>query len=81
MEKAIERFFCWPDGYNQEGSKMIKADSVKEAAKMAVEAWKHEDFIDIRLPELLVNVKDSNEKIHRVYVNQETYLDSSGPVA
>lgn len=82
----MEEFFpevyrCWPQGFTLQDSKLVEAINPKEAAKIAVEGWRLEGLMDFRQVDVVINVNDSNNQIHKVYVNQEMFMDSSGPDA
>jgi len=79
MTTLLEDYSCWPEGLSEDSAKVVKADSPKEAAKLAMDSWRHEGSMDHSLPTVTVNVKDTNNEIFKVFVNQERFLDSSGP--
>jgi hypothetical protein len=79
MTAIMEDYYCWPEGLSEGDAKVVKADSPKEAAKLAMDSWRHEGSMDHSLPRVTVNVKDSNNEIVKVFVSQERFLDSSGP--
>jgi hypothetical protein len=77
--EMLEEYFCWLEGQREGDAKIVKSDSVREAAKLAMDSWRHEGSLFTRKPSLLVYVKDDEGQIHHVTVNQDLYLDDEGP--
>ena len=77
--EMLEEYFCWLEGQSEGDAKVVKTDSVKEAAKMALDSWRHEGAIITRKPFFLVYVRDDEGQVHQVTVNQDLYLDDEGP--
>ncbi len=72
-------YFCWQEGQSEAEAKVIKTDSVKEAARLAVNSWRHEGLLGALQPSLLVYVRDTDGKVHHVQMNMDRYLDDEGP--
>ena len=56
-----QEYLCWHAGQREADAKEIKADSHEEAAKLAVDIWRHEKLKDIGLNKVTVFVKDNDE--------------------
>jgi len=46
MSTLLEDYTCWPEGFSEDSGKVVKADSPKEAAKLAMDSWRHEGSMD-----------------------------------
>lgn len=80
--EMMETYFCWLTGQEESDGLVITSGSVCEAAQAAVEKWRMIGLANnIHLPLLTVQVRDSVGKVHEVLVNQEHYIDYSGPEA
>ncbi len=77
--EMLNHYFCWPEGQTEGDAKVIKTDSVKEAARMAVDSWRHEGLLGALQPTLLVYVRDAEGKLHHVQMKMDQYLDDEGP--
>ncbi len=77
--EMLNHYFCWPEGQTEGDAKAIKTDSVKEAARRAVDSWRHEGLLGALQPTLLVYVRDPEGKIHHVQMKMDQYLDDEGP--
>lgn len=77
----MDEFFCWPYGDTEESAKIIKAENANEAAKAALDVWRHEGRIELRMNEIIVNVKDPEGWLHKITINQENFRDSAQPQA
>ncbi len=60
-------YYCWHAGQTEGDAKEIKAESMEEAAKMAVDVWRHENFQELGHNKVTVFVKDE-EKHQRSFV-------------
>lgn len=56
-----QEFLCWRVGQREADAKEIKAESMEEAAKMAVDIWRHEKVKELGLDKVTVFVKDTEE--------------------
>lgn len=79
--EMVDEYFCWLEGQSEGDAKVVKSDSVKEAARLAVDSWRHEGTLDTRLPSLLVKVRDADGHIHQIRVSQNLFMDEAGPQA
>lgn len=77
--EMIGDYFCWLEGQTEGDAKVVRSDSIKEAAKMAVDSLRHEGSIDSMQPSFTVFVRDAEGIVHIVNVRQDLYLDQSGP--
>jgi hypothetical protein len=77
--EVVQEYFCGLEGQTEGDAKVIKTDSVREAAKTALDSWRHEGAIITRQPNFTVFVRDDEGKIHHVVVNQDFYVDDEGP--
>ncbi|MES2525547.1 MAG: hypothetical protein V4598_00610 [Bdellovibrionota bacterium] len=58
-----KEYLCWHAGQNEGDAKEIKAPSMEEAARMAVDVWKNEEFKGLGQNKVTVFVKeDENTK-------------------
>ncbi|MGE3608052.1 MAG: hypothetical protein AB7I27_00590 [Bacteriovoracaceae bacterium] len=68
----IEReYTCWHLGQSEADGKDVKAPTVREAAKMAVDIWRHESLKDLEGRKVTVFVRDVNDDVHQVIVTNE----------
>ncbi len=51
-------YLCWHAGQNEGDAKEVKATSMKEAAEMAVDVWRHEKLKELGSEKVTVFVKD-----------------------
>ena len=58
-----QEYLCWHAGQIEADAKDIKAESMVEAAKMAVDIWRHEKLRDIGLDKVTVFVKDNADNM------------------
>jgi len=56
-----QEYFCWHAGQTEKDAKDIKAESMEEAAKMAVDIWRHENLKELGLDKVTVFVKDPDD--------------------
>jgi hypothetical protein len=64
-----QEYFCWHAGQTEEKAKEIKAESMEEAAKMAVDVWRHENLKELGPNKVTVFVKDRDN-------NQKSFIIS-----
>lgn len=69
-------FICWHAHQSEGDGKEIKADSIRSAAKKAVDIWRHESLQELEGNKVTVFVKDEGKHIHEVVITSE-----SGPQA
>ena len=62
-------FTCWWEGQTEEDGKDIKALSKEEAARMAVDIWRHEKLKEIGKGPLTVYIKDPQGHVSKIKVN------------
>jgi hypothetical protein len=74
-----EVYICWFEGQDEGAGKEIKAYSIQEAARTAVDIWRHENVEELGNDKLTVFVKDEDLKVHQVVVTQSG--DSQAPEA
>ena len=54
-------YLCWHAGQSEADAKEVKATSMEEAAKMAVDIWRHESLKELGSDKVTVHVKDIDE--------------------
>ena len=72
MEKS---YFCWHAGQTESDAKEVKAPSMEEAAKLAMDIWTHESLTEPGPQTVMVYVRD-NEKHQKSF--ELTRDDSHG---
>jgi hypothetical protein len=77
--EMIDKYFCWLEGQSEGDAKVVKTDSAKEAARLAVDSWRHEGSLAALQPTFKVLVKDTDGKIHQVLMKMDQYIDDEGP--
>jgi hypothetical protein len=63
LEKVMleKIYFCWHEGQTEGDAKEVKAISMEEAAKMAVDIWRHERLKELGPNKVTVYVKDEEK--------------------
>lgn len=61
-------FTCWWEGQSEEDGKDIKALSKEEAARMAVDIWRHEKLKELGQGPLTVFIKDPEGQVSKIQV-------------
>lgn len=74
-----EVFICWYEGQDEDDGKEIKADNPDDAARTAVDIWRHENVEELGSGKLVVYVKDEDFKVQKIVVSQSG--DSQAPEA
>lgn len=54
-------YLCWHEGQTEADAKEVKATSMEEAAKMAVDIWSHESLKELGDKKVTVYVKDIDQ--------------------
>jgi hypothetical protein len=62
-------FTCWWEGQNEGDGKDIKATNREEAARMAVDIWRHENLKELKGKSITVFLKDPEGIVSKVVVN------------
>lgn len=63
-------FTCWWEGQSEADGKDIKATNREEAARMAVDIWRHENLNELEGDSITVFLKDPDGHVSKVEVNQ-----------
>lgn len=74
-----ENFICWLKGETEGDGKEIKAHDYNEAARTAVDIWRHANVEELGGDKITVYVKDEDLNVHEVVVTQSG--DSQAPEA
>jgi hypothetical protein len=75
-----ESFICWPYGAKEADGIQVKEPSALEAAKVAVDTFRHEGRYLGQQDKVIVMVKDRQGKVHEIEVNQGPFLnDTASP--
>lgn len=65
-----ENYTCWYEGQKEEDGKQLKAPNVQEAARKAVDIWRHDHIKELSKDDMpfIVYLKDEEGDIHRVSI-------------
>ncbi len=66
-----QTFICWHENQVEGDGKELKASSIRNAAKKAVDIWRHENMAEIHHKKVTVYVKDESRKVHQVVIIDE----------
>jgi hypothetical protein len=61
-------YLCWHEGQTEADAKEVKAASMEEAGKMAVDIWRHESLTELGTSKVTVYVKDLNEENEKSFI-------------
>lgn len=74
-------YICWHEGQDEGDGKEIKASSLRQAAKKAVDIWRHETGHEITGQKVTVHLKDEALRIHEIVVSSNPETDQRAPEA
>lgn len=74
-------YICWHKGQTEGDGKEIKASSLRQAAKKAVDIWRHENVKEIAGQKVTVYLKDEGLHVHEVVVSGDPDHDQRAPEA
>lgn len=63
-----QEYICWHANQDEGDGKEVKADSIRTAAKKAVDIWRHENVEELDGHKVTVFVKDELRRIHEIVV-------------
>ena len=66
-----EGYICWHKGQQETDGKELKAPSIEEAARIAVDIWRHEKVQELGGNKVTVFVKDKDEHVHEIIVTPQ----------
>lgn len=72
-------FICWHANQTEGDGKELKANTIRSAAKKAVDIWRHENAQELEGNKVTVFVKDEARRIHQVVIT--TQGDEHAPEA
>lgn len=70
-------FICWYEGQKEIDGIAIKASNVSEAARMAVDIWRHANAEELEGRSLKVFVREQNNKVSEVVVDSPSSPQAS----
>jgi len=75
-----ENYTCWYEGQSEEDGRNVIASSLQEAARKAVDIWRHENIRELTgdAP-FIVYLKDEDGYVHKVNIRRGP--EPSGPEA
>jgi hypothetical protein len=76
--EMVHEFFCWLIDQDEGDAKLVKSSSAREAARKAVDSWKHEGTISMQTSRLTVQVRDPEGEVHQIAIDQGEFLRQAG---
>lgn len=74
-------YICWHVGQDEGDGKEIKASSLRQAAKKAVDIWRHENAQEIEGHRVTVFLKDEGLRVHEVVITPDPEHNPDAPEA